>query len=74
MNILLFKELKALGAEVELADNPLGNQKLPDGTEIPLPPILLGILGNDPKKHTVSISLFLIIHSFILSFIHLSKL
>ena len=50
----LFQELEDLGAQVELAPNPLGVQKLPNGSEIPLPPILLGTLGNDPKKYTVS--------------------
>jgi len=49
------KELEDLGAQVELADNPLGNQKFPDGSEVPLPPILLGTLGNDPAKNTICI-------------------
>jgi nonspecific dipeptidase len=44
-------EFKKLGAEVELAD--IGMQTLPDGSEIPLPPILLAQLGNDPAKNTV---------------------
>lgn len=44
---------KQLGASTELAD--LGMQKLPNGREIPLPPALLGSLGNDPKKKTVLI-------------------
>ena len=38
-----------LGGEVELAD--LGPQH---GVGLQLPPILLGILGNDPAKKTVS--------------------
>lgn len=29
--------------------------QLPDGSEIPLPPILLGRLGSDPQKKTVCI-------------------
>lgn len=29
--------------------------QLPDGSEIPLPPILLGKLGSDPRKKTVCI-------------------
>lgn len=29
--------------------------QLPDGSEIPLPPILLGKLGSDPQKKTVCI-------------------
>ncbi|XP_077994507.1 cytosolic non-specific dipeptidase-like [Glandiceps talaboti] len=42
------KQLEGLGGTAELAD--VGMQKLHDGTEIPLPPILLGQLGNDPNK------------------------
>eukprot|EP00794_Sanderia_malayensis_P018074 gene18074-19883_t len=49
------KELEKLGAEVELAKNPGGNQKFSDGTEVPLPPIILGVLGKDPKKKTICI-------------------
>lgn len=37
-------KLKKLGTQIELAD--LGTQTLPDGTTIPLPPAILGILGN----------------------------
>lgn len=37
-------KLKALGAQVELAD--LGEQTLHDGTKIPLPKAILGQLGN----------------------------
>lgn len=44
-------KLKNLGATTELAD--VGKQILPDGNEIPLPPVLLGSLGSDPKKKTV---------------------
>lgn len=29
--------------------------KLPDGSEIPLPPIILGKLGSDPGKKTVCV-------------------
>ncbi|XP_034947781.1 cytosolic non-specific dipeptidase [Chelonus insularis] len=46
-------KLKALGATTELAD--VGKEKLADGREIPLPPILFGTLGSDPKKKTVLI-------------------
>ncbi|XP_038054212.1 cytosolic non-specific dipeptidase-like [Patiria miniata] len=42
-----------VGATIELAD--IGMQELEDGTVIPLPPILLGHLGDDPKKKTVCI-------------------
>ncbi|XP_015181069.1 PREDICTED: cytosolic non-specific dipeptidase [Polistes dominula] len=44
-------KLKELGATTELAN--VGTQKLPDDSEIPLPPVLLGTLGSDPKKKTV---------------------
>lgn len=45
------KQIEALGGTCEL--EPLGDQTLPDGKKIPLPPILLGTLGNDPKKKTL---------------------
>ncbi|KAJ9592724.1 hypothetical protein L9F63_015604 [Diploptera punctata] len=45
--------LQKLGTQVELCE--LGTQKLPDGSEIPLPPAVLGILGKNPKKKTVLI-------------------
>lgn len=44
-------KLQALGASVELRD--IGTQTLPDGSTIPLPPVLLGNLGSDPLKKTV---------------------
>ncbi|XP_070562901.1 cytosolic non-specific dipeptidase-like [Ptychodera flava] len=47
------KEIERLGGTVELAD--VGMQTLPDGTTLPLPPVLLGIMGNDPKKKTLCI-------------------
>ena len=47
-NILLPRwagdELKALGAAIEYVD--LGSQTLPDGTVLPLPPVLMGELGT----------------------------
>lgn len=46
-------DIQRLGGSVELVD--IGKQKLPDGSEIPLPPILLGKLGSDPQKKTVCI-------------------
>ena len=42
-----------MGANIELAD--IGMQTLPDGTQIPLPPLVFGNLGDDPKKKTVLI-------------------
>lgn len=44
-------KLKSLEATTELVD--IGKQPLPNGSEIPLPPVLLGTLGSDPKKKTV---------------------
>lgn len=46
-------DIQQLGGSVELVN--IGKQKLPDGSEIPLPPILLGKLGSDPQKKTVCI-------------------
>lgn len=46
-------KLKELGAAVELVE--IGMQKLPDGSEIPLPPLVFGNLGADPAKKTVLI-------------------
>ena len=45
--------MKDLGATVELAD--IGEQSLPDGSKIPLPPLVFGNLGNNPDKKTVLI-------------------
>lgn len=45
--------MKELGSTVELAD--IGEQTLPDGTKLPLPPIVFGNLGNDPAKKTILI-------------------
>lgn len=44
-------ELKALGSEIEFVD--LGNQTLPDGKELKLPPVLMGEMGKDPAKKTL---------------------
>lgn len=49
----LFQYLEKEGATVTLED--IGEQTMPDGTKLPLPPILLGTLGNDPKKKTVCV-------------------
>ncbi|PVD33413.1 hypothetical protein C0Q70_04669 [Pomacea canaliculata] len=43
--------LRAQGGECTLKE--LGNQTLPDGTVLELPPALLGTLGNDPNKKTL---------------------
>ncbi|KFM80630.1 Cytosolic non-specific dipeptidase, partial [Stegodyphus mimosarum] len=45
------KYLENEGAEVTLVD--VGKETLPDGSTIPLPPVLLGTLGKDPKKKTI---------------------
>uniref|UniRef100_A0A8C6EWJ8 Carnosine dipeptidase 1 n=1 Tax=Marmota marmota marmota TaxID=9994 RepID=A0A8C6EWJ8_MARMA len=44
-------KLRRLGASVESRD--LGSQQLPNGQSLPIPPIILAELGNDPKKPTV---------------------
>lgn len=46
-------KLEALGAKCELHD--VGEQTLPDGKKIPLPPVLMGQLGTDPKKKTLCV-------------------
>lgn len=46
-------KLEALGATCSLHD--VGMQTLPDGKTIPLPPVLMGQLGTDPKKKTVCV-------------------
>lgn len=50
---IIADKLKKLGATVELRD--IGNQTFPDGAVLPLPPVVLATLGNDPKKKTVVI-------------------
>ncbi|KAF2889655.1 hypothetical protein ILUMI_16518 [Ignelater luminosus] len=47
------ERLRKLGVEVFIRD--IGQQTLIDGRKIPLPPVLLGELGKDPKKKTVLI-------------------
>ncbi|CAK6447739.1 unnamed protein product [Pipistrellus nathusii] len=47
------EELRRLGASVDLED--LGSQQLPDGQTLPIPPVILGELGNDPGKPTVCV-------------------
>ena len=44
-------ELEKCGAKIEYCD--VGEQELPDGKKIPLPPVLMGSLGDDPKKKTL---------------------
>lgn len=44
-------KLKALGTEIEMVD--IGKQTLPNGKSIPLPNVIFGTLGKDPKKKTV---------------------
>jgi nonspecific dipeptidase len=47
------KEIEQLGGKTRLAD--VGKEKLEDGTELDLPPVLVGEIGNDPAKKTVLI-------------------
>ena len=46
----LNEQLKAVGVDTKLVD--LGKQLLQE-QEIPLPPAILGSIGNDPSKKTV---------------------
>lgn len=52
MSAWLDGQLKDLGVTTQLVD--LGEHKM-DGQTYPLPPAILGRLGNDPKKKTVLI-------------------
>lgn len=45
------QKLRDLGTTVETAD--VGIQTFPDGSQIPLPKVILGTLGNDKTKKTV---------------------
>ena len=48
LHVISIQEFERLGAKTELVD--IGDQTLHDGSKLPLPPILLGTHGNDPKK------------------------
>jgi nonspecific dipeptidase len=41
------------GVKTELVD--IGTETFPDGKQLPLPPVLLGELGSDPKKKTLCV-------------------
>lgn len=43
--------MKKLGITTEFVD--IGLQTMPSGKKIPLPPVLLGHLGDDPAKKTL---------------------
>jgi len=45
--------IEELGGTTQVAD--LGMQTLEDGTQLPLPPTLLGRIGDEPQKKTVLI-------------------
>ena len=51
----LNSQLTALGVETKLAD--LGSHVM-DGQELPLPPVVLGRIGDDKSKKTVLIMMF----------------
>ncbi|NXC26941.1 CNDP1 dipeptidase, partial [Campylorhamphus procurvoides] len=51
MMALAADRLAALGATVHLVN--LGSHQLPDGQDLPLPPVILGELGKDPQNPTV---------------------
>lgn len=44
-------KLEIYGVECELKE--IGEEAFPDKSKVPLPPVLLGSLGNDPAKKTV---------------------
>ena len=52
MSAWLDGQLKSLGVTTKLVD--LGKHVM-DGEELPLPPAILGRIGDDPKKKTVLI-------------------
>lgn len=47
------ERLEKLGTKCEVKD--VGMQTLPDGKQIPLPPVLFGQLGTDPAKKTLCV-------------------
>uniref|UniRef100_A0A8D1J7E1 Peptidase M20 dimerisation domain-containing protein n=1 Tax=Sus scrofa TaxID=9823 RepID=A0A8D1J7E1_PIG len=51
MMVLAEERLRSLGAHVNAVN--MGSQKLPDGQTLPIPPIILAELGNNPEKPTV---------------------
>ncbi|XP_047622911.1 beta-Ala-His dipeptidase isoform X2 [Phacochoerus africanus] len=51
MMALAEERLRSLGAHVDAVN--MGSQKLPDGQTLPIPPIILAELGNNPEKPTV---------------------
>ncbi|NXM70519.1 CNDP1 dipeptidase, partial [Serilophus lunatus] len=51
MMALAADRLAALGTTVNLVK--LGSHQLPDGQDLPLPPVILGELGEDPQNPTV---------------------
>nr|KAF6470984.1 carnosine dipeptidase 1 [Molossus molossus] len=51
MMALAAEELRGLGASVSLVGS--GSQQLPDGQTLPIPPIILAELGDEPEKPTV---------------------
>jgi nonspecific dipeptidase len=46
-------KLMQLGVDVNICD--IGSQTLPDGSSLPLPPLVFGQLGSDPSKKTILI-------------------
>ncbi|KAF6087670.1 carnosine dipeptidase 1 [Phyllostomus discolor] len=51
MTALAAAALRRLGARVDLVD--VGSQQLPDGQTLPMPPVILAELGDEPRKPTV---------------------
>lgn len=46
-------KMRSLGATIQVCD--IGSQELANGTQIPLPPLIFGQLGNDLNKKTILI-------------------
>jgi len=53
IHVFSVQMIETLGGTTRLAE--LGMQTLEDGTQLPLPPVLLGHIGQDPHKKTVLI-------------------
>ena len=53
LTLFIKQKLEAEGAKCQLED--IGTQTFPDGTVLPLPPVLLAELGSDPKKKTLCV-------------------
>lgn len=53
MGVWLESQLTSLGVQTRVVD--LGKHINPTGEELPLPPVVLGKIGEDPAKKTILI-------------------